>query len=95
MTRKKLSENEAEFIKGSGAPPQPASSSQPKSKPINNDIMQILEPKQKPPKPATIRFTADLPEELHRRLTLAAAKAGKKKVDLVRELLDHILPSEQ
>ena len=57
--------------------------------------MQILEPKQKPPKPATIRFTADLPEELHRRLTLAAAKAGKKKVDLVRELLDRILPSEQ
>ena len=93
MSRKKLSDNEAEFIKGSSSPA--TSSPQPKQKTIPDDIMQILEPQQKPPKPATIRFTADLPEELHRRLTLAAAKAGKRKVDLVRELLDRILPNEQ
>jgi len=34
-----------------------------------------------------VRFTADLPESLHRKLSLEAARQGKRKVDIVRELL--------
>ena len=87
--RKKLSENESEFIKGGSKPPagKPAQSKE--------DILsQILKPAPPEPKEASIRFTADLPLALHRRLTLAAAKAGKSKVDLVREFLDAVLPAE-
>lgn len=94
MTRKKLSENEADFIKGGGATPSPASP--PETTPKTEDALsQILKPRIPEPKEPTIRFTADLPVALHRRLTLAAAKAGKRKVDLVREVLDHLLPDEQ
>lgn len=52
----------------------------------------ILKPAPPKAKDPTVRFTADLPVELHRRLTRAAAQADKKKVDLVRELLDAVLP---
>ena len=54
--RKKLSENESEFIKGSAKPSadKPAQS--------REDILsQILKPAPTEPKEATIRFTADLP----------------------------------
>ena len=47
------------------------------------------------PKDPTIRFTADLPYELHRRLDLAAVKAGKKKVELLREILEAVLPAAE
>jgi hypothetical protein len=38
-----------------------------------------------------IRFTADLPESLHRKLTMLAAKSGKKKVEIVRAILEEVL----
>jgi plasmid stability protein len=57
--------------------------------------MQILKPAPPAPKEPTTRFTADMPLDLHRRLSVAAAKAGKSKVDLVREILNHVLPIEQ
>ena len=96
MSRKKLSENEDSFIKGT---PTPASKPAAKSKPTEPNqadrLKQILEPTMPAPKDPTIRFTADLPVDLHRRLTLAAARAGKSKVDIVREVLEEILPVEQ
>ena len=75
-------------------PEQPPATKGKKTKPTTpqTDIMaEILTP---PPAPErTIRFTADLPESLHKRLTMAAARAGKKKVDIVRELLEATLPN--
>lgn len=60
-----------------------------KTKPT--DIMsKILTPEAT--KESTTRFTADLPDSLHKRLTVAAAMSGKKKVDIIRELLDELLP---
>lgn len=39
----------------------------------------------------SIRFTADLPESLHRKLTMLAARSGKKKVEIVRAILEEVL----
>jgi hypothetical protein len=57
-------------------------------------------PSAKPPKPEqddekTIRFTADLPESLHQKLSILAARTGKKKVAIVRELLTEALKDVQ
>jgi hypothetical protein len=46
---------------------------------------------QTPPKEATIRFTVDLPQSMHRRLSLLAARTGKPKAEIVRMLLDEAL----
>lgn len=112
--RKKLNENEAEFIKGTSASPQssakpkakqpakpatkttrkPSAKRKPKPSTTEDIVSQILSPAVPAPKIPTIRFTADLPEELHRRLSVAAAKAGKSKVDIVRELLEAVLPND-
>lgn len=40
-----------------------------------------------PDKEATVRFTVDMSESLHRKLSMLAAKTGRKKVDIVRMLL--------
>jgi hypothetical protein len=39
----------------------------------------------------TIRFTADLPESLHRKLSMLATRSGKKKVEIVRTILEEVL----
>lgn len=44
-----------------------------------------------PPKEATIRFTVDLPASMHRKLSILAARTGKKKAEIVRVLLDEAL----
>ncbi|MEG4204403.1 hypothetical protein QUA20_10785 [Microcoleus sp. Pol7_A1] len=36
---------------------------------------------QAPDKEATVRFTVDMSESLHRKLSVLAAKTGRKKVD--------------
>lgn len=107
MTRKKLSENEAEFIKGSGkAASKPATEkpaeptkedtlSKPAEPTKEDALSKLFEPSLPAPKDPTIRFTADLPVGLHRRLNLAAVKSGKKKVELLREILETVLPTEQ
>ncbi|HEY9597176.1 MAG TPA: hypothetical protein V6D33_05860 [Cyanophyceae cyanobacterium] len=46
---------------------------------------------QTPPKEATIRFTVDLPASMHQRLSLLAARTGKRKAEIVRLLLDEVL----
>lgn len=46
---------------------------------------------QTPPKEATVRFTVDLPASMHRKLSLLAARTGKKKAEIVRVLLDEVL----
>jgi predicted DNA-binding protein len=42
-------------------------------------------------KEATKRFTVDLPESMHRKLSILAARSGRKKADIVRVLLDDLL----
>ena len=44
-----------------------------------------------PEKEATVRFTVDMSESLHRKLSVLAAKTGRKKVEIVRILLDEAL----
>jgi len=44
-----------------------------------------------PPREATIRFTVDLSPSMHRKLSLLAARTGKKKAEIVRLLLDEAL----
>ena len=51
----------------------------------------LMDKFQTPPKEATIRFTVDLPTSMHRKLSLLAARTGKKKAEIVRVLLDEAL----
>ena len=43
------------------------------------------------PDEATKRFTVDLPESMHRKLSILVAKTGRTKADIVRVLLDEAL----
>ena len=43
------------------------------------------------PKEATKRFTVDLPETMHRKLSILAAKTGRKKADIIKTLLEDLL----
>jgi hypothetical protein len=46
---------------------------------------------QQPSKEPTIRLTVDLPQSTHRKLSVLAAKTSRKKVEIVRLLLDEAL----
>lgn len=41
---------------------------------------------------AIVRYTADLPESLHQRLSYAAVKNKTTKIKLLRQILDKVLP---
>ena len=43
------------------------------------------------PKEATKRFTVDLPESMHRKLSILSAKTGRTKADIIRMVLDDVL----
>jgi hypothetical protein len=68
--------------------PQPTVTPQP-TKP---SIMSQLE---QPSKEPTVRLTVDLPESMHRKLSILAAKTNRKKVEIVRFLLDEALKDVQ
>ena len=51
----------------------------------------LIDKFQTPPKEATVRFTVDLPASMHRKLSILAARTGKKKAEIVRVLLDEAL----
>jgi hypothetical protein len=51
-------------------------------------IMQKL---QLEPKEATKRFTIDLAEGMHRKLSILSARTGRTKADIVRMMLDEML----
>lgn len=46
---------------------------------------------QMPSKEPTVRLTVDLTEPVHRKLSILAAKTGRKKAEIVRFLLDEAL----
>jgi hypothetical protein len=43
------------------------------------------------PKAATVRLTVDLSEAMHKKLSILAARSGRKKAEIVRLLLDEAL----
>jgi hypothetical protein len=49
--------------------------------------LSLIDKFQTPPKEATVRFTVDLTQSMHRKLSILAAKTGQKKADIVRVLL--------
>jgi len=101
MSRKKLSDVEQAFLASEQtAQPQPQQPTQQPvqqqqaSKPLSTDdaMSLILSPPTAAAREASTRFTADLPDSLHERLSLAAIRAKKTKVQLVREILNKVLP---
>ena len=53
-----------------------------------SSLMNML---QTEPKEPTVRFTVDLSESMHRKLSILAAQTGRKKAEIVRMLLDEAL----
>jgi len=68
-------------------PPQPEVSV-PDPVPIQSKEPSLISKLQAPDKEATVRFTVDMSESLHRKLSILAAKTRRKKVDIVRMLLE-------
>ncbi len=52
---------------------------------------KLMDKLQAESKEATKRFTVDLKESTHRKLSILAAKTGRSKADIVRLLLDEAL----
>jgi hypothetical protein len=67
--------------------PQPEALA-PETVPIQSKEPSLMSKLQAPDKEATVRFTVDMSETLHRKLSMLAAKTGRKKVDIVRMLLE-------
>jgi macrodomain Ter protein organizer (MatP/YcbG family) len=44
-----------------------------------------------PEKEATVRVTVDLPKSMHQKLSMLCARTGRKKVEIIRMLLDEAL----
>ncbi|MEG4009814.1 hypothetical protein QUA41_28075 [Microcoleus sp. Pol11C1] len=55
---------------------------------IQSKEPSLMSKLQAPDKEATVRFTVDMSETLHRKLSMLAARTGRKKVDIVRMLLE-------
>jgi len=68
-------------------PPLPEVSA-PEPVSIQSKEPSLMSKLQAPDKEATVRFTVDMSETLHRKLSMLAAKTGRKKVDIVRMLLE-------
>ena len=66
--------------------PEPATSKDKISKELS-----LMEKLQVQPKEVTKRFTVDLPESMHRKLSILAARTGRTKADIVRLLLQDAL----
>ena len=78
--------------------PEPQPEPQPTTKPTKPtstqestkpNIMSQLQPVT--PKEATIRLTVDLPESMHQKLSMLAARTRRKKAEIVRYLLNEAL----
>lgn len=70
---------------------QPSPSDSESVAPKTPNSSTLIDRFQTPPKEATIRFTVDLPASMHRKLSILAARTGKKKAEIVRVLLDEAL----
>jgi hypothetical protein len=68
-------------------PPQPEASA-PEPVRVQSKESSLMSKLQAPDKEPMVRFTVDMSETLHRKLSMLAAKTGRKKVDIVRMLLE-------
>ena len=68
-------------------PPEPESPAA-ESIPVQLKESSLTHRLQAPDKEATVRFTVDMSESLHRKLSMLAARTRRKKVDIVRVLLE-------
>ena len=76
--------------------PTPAPTPEPTSAPTLQQQSKIMDKLQSvPPKEATKRFTVDLAESTHRKLSMLAARTGRTKAEIVRLLLDEALENVQ
>ncbi len=102
--RKTLDDALAEqFVYGGDEPKaeQPPVSEEPESPPTSPEPatskdkiskeLSLMEKLQVQPKEVTKRFTVDLPESMHRKLSILAARTGRTKADIVRLLLQDAL----
>jgi hypothetical protein len=69
--------------------PEPKPTALPAPQLTKPSIMSQLQPTT--PKEATIRLTVDLPESMHQKLSVLAAKTRRKKAEIVRLLLSEAL----
>ena len=53
--------------------------------------LSLMEKLQVEAKEGTKRFTIDLRESVHRKLSILAAKTGRSKADIIRMVLDDVL----
>ena len=68
---------------------KPRTQTKTKKKELNvSDRLQPVE------REATVRITVDLPESLHKRLSIYCATSGNKKAEVVRVLLDEYLSQQ-
>ncbi|MBE9216492.1 CopG family transcriptional regulator [Plectonema cf. radiosum LEGE 06105] len=80
-------EEEIEIIEEPEPPPKKTTAKTTKTK--KSSIVSKLQ--QESVKEATVRLTVDLPQSMHRKLSMLAASTGKKKAEIVRLLLDEAL----
>jgi hypothetical protein len=76
------------------ATPPPPEASAPNPIPIQSKEPSLMSKLQAPDKEATVRFSVDISETLPRKLSMLAAKTGRKKLDIVRMLLEDGLKEE-
>jgi len=70
---------------------QKKSRNQTKTKKKELNVSDRLQPVERE---ATVRITVDLPESLHKRLSIYCATSGNKKAEVVRVLLDEYLSQQ-
>jgi hypothetical protein len=73
---------------GNPSPPPSVSKMRDESEATGARLMEKLKSERREP---TIRLTVDLVESTHRKLSVLAARTGRKKVEIVRLLLDDAL----
>lgn len=90
--RKPMDDAMAQFVFGTPEPTPSLPPPLPESTPVTSTPKEsIMSKLQAPDKEATVRFTVDMSESLHQKLSLLAAKTRRKKVDIVRMLLEDAL----
>ncbi|MEG4286299.1 hypothetical protein QUB68_24525 [Microcoleus sp. A006_D1] len=79
---------EASAASAAPAAPEASAASAAEPVPVPSKESSLTHRLQAPDKEATVRFTVDMSESLHRKLSMLAARTGRKKVDIVRMLLE-------
>lgn len=75
--------------------PTPEPTPQPTPEPTPQQQLTMMDKLQFQPKEGTKRFTVDLAESTHRKLSMLAARTGRTKAEIVRLLLDEALQDVQ